>query len=207
VNPQIKKLLSLHSYKLELQYILLTFAGIFLLPAFAILVVTNTGIPSVSEQLASVNIINHKVEIHNPLNGSVIATIDADTTWPVLGLVTLEFGESDLPYQPFHTGIDIANRHGQIGDPVTPFMKGTVTYADEIDWGYGKHIIIDHGNHITSLYGHLSEIDAKVNQEVKPGDIIGKEGSTGWSTGSHVHFETRVFGIPVDPRVFLEGNP
>ncbi len=206
MNPPIKKLLSLHSYKLEFQFILLTFAGIFLLPAFALLVITNTGIPAVSDRLASVNTTTHKIEIHNP-SGQIIATIDATTTWPVHGIVTLGFGESDLPYQPYHTGIDIANSRGRIGDPITPFMKGIVVYADEIDWGYGKHIIIDHGNRITSLYAHLSEINTTTGQEVKPGDVIGKEGSTGWSTGPHLHFETRVFGIPVNPRTFIEGNP
>lgn len=74
--------------------------------------------------------------------------------------------------------------------------------------GFGKHIIVDHGDNITSLYGHLDKIFVIRGQEVKPGDIIGLRGDTGWSTGPHLHFQINVFGIPVNPRTFLgEGNP
>jgi murein DD-endopeptidase MepM/ murein hydrolase activator NlpD len=85
-------------------------------------------------------------------------------------------------------------------------MPGKVIYAGEIFWGYGKHIIIDHGNNITSVYAHLDKIFVVPGQEIKTTDqVIGNEGSTGWSTGPHLHFEVRVFGIPVNPRTFL-GN-
>ena len=67
--------------------------------------------------------------------------------------------------------------------------------------------MIDHGNNITSLYGHMSETDATPGQVVKLGDVIGKSGSIGWSTGPHVHFQINVFGIPVNPRTFVEGDP
>ena len=173
------------------------------MPVIAALIITNAGVPAVSDKLASVNSKNHKIEIHDP-TGKVIATITADTVWPVSGTVTLEFGESDLPYQPFHTGIDIAHK---IGDPITPFMKGKVLSANHLSWGYGNYVVIDHGNDITSLYGHMSETDVKAGQEVQPGDVIGKEGSTGWSTGPHVHFQINVFGVPVNPRTFISGNP
>lgn len=197
---------TLWSYKKELFYVSLTFLGVLLLPFIAVLVIANTGIQLVSDQLASVDATTHQVEIHDP-TGKVVATIDATTTWPVTGVITLEFGEIDLPYQPFHTGIDIANPQGRIGDPITPFMKGKVIYAGEISWGYGKHIIIDNGNNITSIYAHLSKINVKKDDEVKPGDVIGLEGQTGWATGPHLHFQINVFGIPVNPRVFLVGNP
>jgi murein DD-endopeptidase MepM/ murein hydrolase activator NlpD len=82
-------------------------------------------------------------------------------------------------------------------------MKGTVIYADELSWGYGKHIIIDNGNNISSLYGHLSKIYVTKGEEVKQGQIIGAEGSTGWSTGPHLHFQVDIYGIPVNPRTFL----
>jgi len=204
VNPlQIKNILNIYSMKQELKYVLLTFLGILLLPIIAVLVITNTGIPAVSDKLASVNFENHKIEIHDP-TGKVSATLDAETIWPVSGVVTLEFGESDLPYQPLHTGIDIAHR---TGDPVTPFMKGKVLSVNHLSWGYGNYVVIDHGTNITSLYGHLSAINVKTGQEVQPGDVIGKEGSTGWSTGPHLHFEVRVFGIPVNPRTLVIGNP
>lgn len=187
------------SYKKELFYVSLAFLGVLLLPFIAVLVIANTGIQIVSDHLASINVTTHQIEIHDP-TGKVVATIDAATVWPTTGVITLEFGESDLPYQPFHTGIDIA---GKTGDPITPFMKGKVIYADSISWGYGKHVIIDNGKNITSIYAHMSEIDTKVGQEVSPGDVIGKEGQTGWATGPHVHFQINIFGIPVNPRVFL----
>lgn len=194
---------SFYSYKKELFFVACSFLLALLLPVIAVLVVSNTGIQVVSEHLASVRVTDHAIEIHDPATGKVVKTITLETVWPVKGVITLSFGESDLPYQPLHTGIDIA---GKIGDPVTPFMAGKVIYAGEINWGYGKHIILDNGNNITSVYAHLSEIDVTAGQEVVPGDIIGKEGQTGWATGPHVHFEVRVFGIPVNPRVFLDNS-
>ncbi len=189
--------------KQELKYVAFTFIGILLLPVIAVLVITNTGIPAVSDKLASVNAENHEIEIHDP-TGKVIATIDAVTIWPVSGVVTLEFGEAHLPYQPIHTGIDIASKKG---DPITPFMKGKVLSVNHLSWGYGNYVVIDHGNNITSIYAHMSAANVTEGQDVKPGDVIGKVGSTGWSTGPHLHFEVRVFGVPVNPRTFVTGIP
>jgi murein DD-endopeptidase MepM/ murein hydrolase activator NlpD len=204
VNPLlIKKIFLIFSLKNELKYVLYTFIGILLLPVIAVLVVANTGIPAVSDKLASVNVDSHRVEIHDP-SGKVIATIDATTIWPVSGVVTLEFGESNLPFQPIHTGIDIAHK---TGDPITTFMKGKVLSVNHLSWGYGNYVVIDHGNNITSLYAHLSVITVDAGQDVQPGDVIGKEGSTGWSTGPHLHFEIRVFGVPVNPRTLVMSNP
>ncbi|HWY78737.1 MAG TPA: M23 family metallopeptidase [Candidatus Sulfotelmatobacter sp.] len=204
MNPlTFRAILLALSFRREITYILLLFFAILLLPIFVVTLVTNTGLPVVSDQLATRNLHNHTIQIHDP-TGKVIATIQAETIWPIHGVVTLAFGASDLPYQPLHTGIDIA---GKNGDSVTAFMKGKVIYIGNLSWGYGNHIIIDHGNNITSLYGHLSEVDVKQEQEVQPGDIIGKEGQTGWATGPHVHFEIRVFGVPVNPRTFVADNP
>jgi len=87
-------------------------------------------------------------------------------------------------------------------------MAGKVIYAGEISWGFGKHIIIDNGNNIHSVYAHLDKIYVYNGEEVHPGNIIGKEGQTGWATGPHLHFQINIFGIPVNPRIFLdEGNP
>lgn len=177
-------------------------------PLIAVIILTQTGINIVSDKLASFDPKSQKIEIHNPIDGSVIATIDKEITWPIKGVITLEFGENDLPYQPFHTGIDIASPYHQIGGSITPFMEGKVIYAGEISWGFGKHIIIDNGNNIHSIYAHLDKINVYSGKEVKPGDIIGKEGQTGWATGPHLHFQINVFGIPVNPRIFLkEENP
>lgn len=194
--------------KSELKYVVFTFLLVLLLPVLAVILLTNVGIDIISDRLATQNTQNNTVQIHDPATGEVIKEIKTEAVWPVHGVVTLEFGEIDLPYQPLHTGIDIANPYRKVGDPVTAFMPGTVTYAAEISWGYGKHIMIDHGDNITSVYAHLDKIFVYKGQEIKStNQVIGYEGSTGWSTGPHLHFETRVFGIPVNPRTFLQGNP
>lgn len=204
MNPQvIRAILVLLSFKKELKYILYTLLGVLLLPVFAVTVIANAGIPLVSDQLVQVDAQQHTIQIHDP-TGKVIATINAQTVWPLKGVVTLEFGESDLPYQPVHTGIDIA---AASGTPITPFMKGTVTKVEHLNWGYGNYVVVDHGNNLTSLYGHMSKINVKVGDQVNSGGVIGEEGSSGWSTGPHTHFEIRVFGVPVNPRTFVSGNP
>ncbi|MDQ3099475.1 MAG: M23 family metallopeptidase [bacterium] len=195
--------LFIFSYKQVFKYVFYTFLIVLSLPLIAILVITRTGIQTVSDKLATVNLNDQVIEIHDPASGKVLTTLHSATTWPVKGVITLKFGESDLPYQALHTGIDIASPRGKTGDPITPFMKGKVIYADELSWGYGKHIIIDHGNNVTSVYAHLDSIKVRKDQEVSVGDILGTEGQTGWATGPHLHFEIRVSGVPVNPNVFL----
>ena len=184
MNPLfIKALITAFSIRRELKYVLLTFLGVALLPFIAVIILTQTGIDIVSDHLATVDTQTNKVQIHDPATGKVIAEVSGLMVWPVHGVVTLEFGAIDLPYQPLHTGIDIATPNSKIGDPLTSFMPGKVVYAGEIFWGYGKHIIIDHGNNITSLYGHLDKIMVIPGEEIKTTDqVIGLEGSTGWST-------------------------
>src|SRR5579885_421735 len=100
MNPLLfRTLLAAFSFKREFKFVLGVFIFILLLPFIVVLVITNTGTNIVSSRLVSVNTKTHLVEIHDP-TGKVIKTIEASTIWPVGGIVTLEFGESDLPYQP-----------------------------------------------------------------------------------------------------------
>jgi murein DD-endopeptidase MepM/ murein hydrolase activator NlpD len=101
-----------------------------------------------------------------------------------------------------HTGLDL---HGETGDPVRATADGKVTAAG---WsgGYGRVVDIDHGNGMLTRYGHLSSIDVHVGQSIRTGQIIGKVGSTGRSTGPHLHYETRVRGEAVDPHKFLRAG-
>jgi murein DD-endopeptidase MepM/ murein hydrolase activator NlpD len=101
-----------------------------------------------------------------------------------------------------HTGLDL---HGETGDVVRATGDGTVIAAG---WngGYGRTVDIDHHNGISTRYGHLSSIDVRVGQPVKCGQILGKVGSTGRSTGPHLHYETRLKGEPVDPQKFLRAG-
>ena len=197
----------LGSLKTEMRIVLGVVSTLFFLPLVAVVVIANAGIAEVASALVSTNPITHEIEIKNA-DGVVTKILKTSTVWPVSGVVTLEFGESDYPYQVHHTGIDIANRHQLIGDPVTTFMPGRVIKVNtDASNGCGNFVTIDHGDNITSLYCHLSQALAHVGQDVKPGDIIGLEGSTGHSTGPHVHFQIMVAGVPVNPRNFMVGNP
>ena len=181
-------------------YVSLAFILTLLLPVVAVIILVNTGINVISDSLVSSDPKSQTIHILDPRDGSTVQEITAAFIWPMRGTITLEFGESSL-YQPLHTGIDIATTRGT---QVAAFMDGTVTYAGEIFWGYGKHIIIDHGNNVSTVYAHLDKVLVYEGQPVKMGDVIGNEGTTGWSTGPHLHFEIRVYGIPVNPRVFLD---
>jgi murein DD-endopeptidase MepM/ murein hydrolase activator NlpD len=101
-----------------------------------------------------------------------------------------------------HTGIDL---RGDEGETVRATAAGTVSHAG---WsgGYGKMVEIDHGNGLATRYAHLSAIDVRVGDKVRIGQTVGKLGSTGRSTGPHLHYETRVEGDPVDPQKFLRAG-
>jgi murein DD-endopeptidase MepM/ murein hydrolase activator NlpD len=119
--------------------------------------------------------------------------------WPLRGAVTSRFGFRRHPIfraHLFHQGVDIAAAHGT---PVRAAGDGTVLFAG---WygGYGKLIVLDHGDGLSTLYGHLSTILVAPGAQVARGQIIGRVGSTGYSTGPHLHFEIRRNGQPVDPQ-------
>lgn len=210
MNPKaIKMVASAFSMRKELTYLIYILLAIFMIPVFAVLILTQAGISLVSNALATYDPQLLQVDIHDPGSGGIVDHVSTSITWPVHGPVSLEFGQSDLPYQPFHTGIDIASPTHAVGDPVVAFMAGTVVYADTLSWGFGRHIKIDNGHHITSIYGHLDTIDPAIHvgTPVEAGTILGTRGSTGWSTGPHLHFQINIYGIPVNPRTFLTGEP
>ncbi len=119
-------------------------------------------------------------------------------SWPVTGTITSPFGWRSNPFggsPEFHQGLDIA---APSGTTVTAAAGGTVIMAQ---WygGYGNYILIDHGGGYSTGYGHLSAIYVSNGQSLKRGQAIGAVGSTGASTGPHLHFEIRIDGKPVDP--------
>lgn len=138
---------------------------------------------------------------------TVIAVPAGGQTWPMHGRITTEFGAPDYPYQSHHTGIDITSARPAGYTSVAAFRAGTVAAVVHQSTSYGNHVIIDHGNGLTSLYGHLYSTRVSVGQHVEAGAALGTEGSTGASTGPHVHFEIRQNNQPVNPRTFLPGNP
>lgn len=99
----------------------------------------------------------------------------------------------------FHKGIDIA---APMGTDVYCAAQGKVIFAGQKS-GYGNCVIIEHGNGLATLYGHLSKILVDANQQVKIGDVIAKVGSTGRSTGPHLHYEVRKNNTPINPKLFL----
>ena len=126
---------------------------------------------------------------------------------PVTGEIdtTSAFGVRLDPFlnrPAMHTGIDF---RGNTGEPIHATAAGTVTSAG---WsgGYGRMIEIDHGNGLATRYGHLSAIEVKVGQTIRIGQVVGLLGSTGRSTGPHLHYETRINGEAVDPARFLRAG-
>jgi murein DD-endopeptidase MepM/ murein hydrolase activator NlpD len=126
---------------------------------------------------------------------------------PVFGTMetTSGFGVRNDPFlrsPAMHTGLDL---RGSTGDPVRATAGGTVT-STGWNGGYGRMVEIDHGNGISTRYAHLSSAEVKEGQVVRAGHIIGRVGSTGRSTGPHLHYETRIDGEAVDPQKFLRAG-
>lgn len=195
----------------ETAIVLVTLLTLVSLPLLVVVTAAASGTAAVSQALVKANPVTHVVEVFDS-HGKKVAELELSTTWPTTGIVTDEFGTHD-PFRRLlglgkHTGIDIADEHSQTGNPVTPFMLGTVTRVDTSDNdSCGISVRLDHGNGISSLYCHLASIATTVGKEVKPGDVIGYTGNTGTSTGPHLHFQTMVYDIPVNPRTFMVGEP
>ena len=122
--------------------------------------------------------------------------------WPAGGEVTSGFGWRNSPFgggRELHQGIDIAN---SMGTPIVATADGTVVQSG---WagGYGNIVQLDHGNGMVTVYGHNSRVAVNVGQGVQKGQVISYMGSTGQSTGPHVHYEVRVNGAAVDPISYL----
>jgi murein DD-endopeptidase MepM/ murein hydrolase activator NlpD len=143
-----------------------------------------------------------------PTRGSLNANAGAAAAhlpniWPVMGSLSSGFGVRNNPFggysREFHKGQDIAV---PLGTPIMATADGIVVSAC---WhhGYGNAIYIDHGNGIMTRYGHLSRIDVTEGQTVKRGDLIGLSGSTGRSTGPHLHYEVRINGEATNPLPYL----
>lgn len=127
--------------------------------------------------------------------------------WPINGQVTTNFGVPHRPFQTTHTGLDISDGKRSGTTPVKPFRSGKVVATSYERGGYGNHVVIDHGNGLTSVYAHLDSITVKINQDVNIDNTIGYEGTTGLSTGTHLHFEIRINNKVTDPHKFISGNP
>lgn len=148
-----------------------------------------------SDAIAALLRARQKAQLKAPTGKGVLAP-------PVPGLITSSFGPRKHPIfgtMRNHTGIDFS---ATSGTPVRAAADGVVAVAGERG-GYGTAVIVDHGNTLATLYGHLSRAAVADGAGVARGQVIGYAGSTGYSTGPHLHFEVRVNGNPVDPQRYL----
>jgi murein DD-endopeptidase MepM/ murein hydrolase activator NlpD len=128
--------------------------------------------------------------------------IGAPSLWPVMGPITSSFGEREDPFNgegAFHSGVDIS---ATFGTPVHAAADGEIKTAS-MENGYGREIVLDHGNGIETIYGHLSGFAVTAGQQVREGQVIGYVGMSGRSTGPHLHYEVRIHNTPVNPHRYL----
>jgi murein DD-endopeptidase MepM/ murein hydrolase activator NlpD len=146
-------------------------------------------------------LVNHTLPLGKPIQGLTLS-------WPMASFtITQPFGPTNVsleppfgPYKHFHTGIDIA---APLGTAVMAAADGLVVAVGHGTTGYGNYVVIAHGGGVETLYGHLLQTNVKVSDRVVRGQLIGLEGSTGFSTGPHVHFEVRVNDQVIDPMPYL----
>jgi murein DD-endopeptidase MepM/ murein hydrolase activator NlpD len=119
--------------------------------------------------------------------------------WPLRGRITSRFG---MRHGRLHEGIDIA---APAGVEVHAALRGSVLLAAEIG-AYGKVVVLAHGGSVATVYAHLASVEVAEEDEVEPGRPLGTVGSTGNSSGAHLHFEVRFDGTAVDPLVFLNDD-
>lgn len=122
------------------------------------------------------------------------------TVKPVSGTITSRFGSKESIRTTAHKGIDIGAPNGT---QIKAAANGTVTFAGYTTGGYGNLVVISHGNNIETYYGHASKIYVKKGQTVTAGDVIAAVGSTGRSTGNHLHFEIRKNGNQINPQIYV----
>ncbi|MBE3590959.1 MAG: peptidoglycan DD-metalloendopeptidase family protein [Firmicutes bacterium] len=144
-------------------------------------------------------------QIQNAAAQYIRAAAHFPDAWPLAGAITSTFGYRRSPLgwgREFHEGIDLAAPYGA---PIRAAAAGVVVHAGWLP-GFGRAVKIDHGNGLVTLYGHQSRIKVKVGQSVKKGQVIGYVGSSGLSTGPHLHFGVYRNGVPVDPLPYLTSD-
>jgi len=127
---------------------------------------------------------------------------DAPSLWPVQGSISSSFGEREDPFNgegAFHKGVDICAAYGT---PIRAAADGIVESAG-MESGYGRQVSINHGHDLKTLYAHMSGFTVTQGQSVVRGQVIGYVGSSGRSTGAHLHYEVQIHGTPVNPHKYL----
>lgn len=154
----------------------------------------------ISQSLSKLN--SSVVSLYAKVIGKSQMLLSTPSIWPVRGWVSSTFGVRNDPFtkvKKFHEGLDIANNPGL---PIRATANGVVTFAG-VAGGYGNVVMINHLNDIQTRYAHLQRFIVKLGQHVKKGQIIAYLGSTGRSSGPHLHYEVRKNGIPVNPKLYI----
>jgi murein DD-endopeptidase MepM/ murein hydrolase activator NlpD len=130
--------------------------------------------------------------------------MDAPNLWPVIGPITSSFGQREDPVLhngegEFHSGVDIS---APVGTPVRATADGIVKSA-EVENGYGREVIVDHGHGLETCYAHMSGFAVMAGQTVVRGQVIGYVGTTGRTTGANLHYEVRIHNAPVNPHKYM----
>jgi murein DD-endopeptidase MepM/ murein hydrolase activator NlpD len=152
--------------------------------------------------LASVNQKNGLESLYDELVRQRNLLSSTPSIRPAKGWTSSRFGYRKSPFtglREFHKGLDIANREGT---PIIATGDGTVTFAGSKGF-LGKLVVVNHGHGMITRYGHLQKILVKRKENVKRGDTLGYMGNTGRGTGSHVHYEVLLHGIPVNPKKYI----
>ena len=150
---------------------------------------------------AGLAMVNHQLPVGRTIAGLTLS-------WPLAHFaITQPFGPSNVTLEPpfgkyrhFHTGIDIS---AALGAPVMAAADGVVVAVAHTNVGYGTYVVVAHGGGIETLYGHMLDTTVRNGDHVVRGQVVGFEGSTGFSTGAHVHFELRVNDLAIDPMPYL----
>lgn len=159
---------------------------------------------------------SESLETYNFLKGASLARLqrpfaarwhvnNRPQIWPVDGRLTSYFGRRDDPFmdmRAFHTGVDIT---APAGTAVRATADGIVTHAEWAS-GYGRLVVVDHGRGVSTYYAHLSRFNVVAGQEVRQGDIVGAVGSSGRAQSSHLHYEVRQGGTPVNPYPYMKAT-
>jgi murein DD-endopeptidase MepM/ murein hydrolase activator NlpD len=129
---------------------------------------------------------------------------NAPSLWPVMGEISSSFGQREDPVLgtgegEFHAGVDI---RAELGTPIHATADGIVKSAGMTN-GYGREVVVDHGQGVETVYGHMSGFAVTAGQSISRGEVIGYVGHSGRTTGNHVHYEVRLHGTPVNPHKYL----
>ena len=171
------------------------------------------GTADISDEGPLVPSFNESIEEYNFLKSASFSRLHHEyarswhknivpSMWPVNGVLLSRFGERTDPFSgegAIHAGVDIS---APTGTPVHAAADGIVSRA-EYYGGYGRLVVIDHGNGMSTRYGHLSRFDVVPGQEVRRGDVIAFSGNSGRATSPHLHFEVRLGGAAVNPHPYL----